>query len=81
MSFCPEDRCFKPAGHTTLHESGNGVRWATETPAKVEVDHAKRANEYIDLAEKCINGYEHLSVSDLIALAQVHATLALKVTA
>lgn len=40
------------------------------------VDHAKQALEYLDLAETLINGYQHLATSDLIAIAQVHATLA-----
>lgn len=81
MASCPEDRCFKPAGHTTQHEAGNGVRWGNEAPAKVAVDHVAAAREYIDLAETCIDGYQHLSVSDLIAIAQVHATLATVVIA
>lgn len=40
-------------------------------------DHKSAAKEYLDLAETCIHGYQHLSVSNLIAMAQVHATLAL----
>ncbi|MCW2092461.1 UNVERIFIED_ORG: hypothetical protein M2328_005741 [Rhodococcus erythropolis] len=39
-------------------------------------DHKSAAKEYLDVAETCIHGYQHLSVSNLIAMAQVHATLA-----
>ncbi|MHD0300865.1 hypothetical protein RCF19_33785 [Rhodococcus qingshengii] len=42
-----------------------------------EVDDVAAAREFIDLAQTYINGYQHLTVADLIAIAQVHATLAL----
>lgn len=34
------------------------------------------AVEHLDLARDCIDGYQHLSTSDLIGIAQVRATLA-----
>ena len=40
------------------------------------IDHKVAAKEFLDLAETCIDGYQHLTVSNLIAMAQVHATLA-----
>ncbi|MEU2002015.1 hypothetical protein ACH47B_13070 [Rhodococcus sp. NPDC019627] len=35
------------------------------------------AIELLGMSDSCINGYQHLSTEDLIAQAQVNATLAL----
>ena len=38
-------------------------------------DYKIEADKYLDLALTCRNGYEHLTNADVIALAQVNATL------
>ena len=38
-------------------------------------DYKIEADKYLDLALTCRNGYEHLTNADVIAIAQVNATL------